>query len=66
VTSQVEVALSIRAGQSAGPLSDAAPGADGTLIPVDIDATIVTAYSPALGHAHMEEIVRIPSFDRFR
>jgi len=45
---------------------DAAPGADGTLIPVDIDATIVTAYSPALGHAHMEEIVRIPSFDRFR
>ena len=24
---------------------DAAPGADGTLIPVDIDATIVTAYS---------------------
>jgi hypothetical protein len=27
---------------------DAAPGADGALIPVDIDATIVIAHSPAL------------------
>jgi len=28
---------------------DEAPGADRRLIPVDIDATIVTAHSPALG-----------------
>ena len=39
---------------------DASPGADGKLVTVDIDATVVTAHSPALGHLDLEEDLRVP------
>ena len=43
----------------------AAPGADGGLVTVDIDATIVTAYSTeGPGPADLEEDLRVPSADR--
>ncbi len=44
----------------------AAPGAGGGLIPVDIDATIVTACSEQEGLAHVEENLWLPSLDRLR
>jgi hypothetical protein len=52
-----------RAWQLAG---DSAPGSAGGLIPVDIDATIVTAHSPAARHADLEEDVRVLSADGLR
>jgi hypothetical protein len=41
---------------------DRAPGGDGSLIPVDIDATIVIAHSEKEKNcSHLEEDVRVPS-----
>jgi Transposase DDE domain group 1 len=46
---------------------DAAPGGDGPLIPVEIDATIVTrAFGGRKGRSHPEEVVRVPSAGRVR
>jgi hypothetical protein len=45
---------------------DAAPGGDGGLIVVDLDATIVTAHSERTGCADVEEDVRFPPAGRVR
>ena len=45
---------------------DAAPGADGGLVTVDLDATIVIAHSERRSGADLEEDVRFSSHDRLR
>jgi hypothetical protein len=45
---------------------DTAPGADGNLVTVDLDATIVIAHSERRSHADLEEDGRLSPDDRLR
>ena len=45
---------------------DAAPGADGGLVTIDLDATVVTAHRETGSRAHLEEDVRLSPPDRLR
>jgi Transposase DDE domain group 1 len=43
-----------------------APGSDGDLVTIDLDATIVIAHSQGTGLSHLEEDLWLPSHDRLR